>query len=82
MIVTIEQHVDFIFTCLDFLKTSGFTTIEAEAELKLLGLRSAIALQGKPFSNVQLMVPRRQRPGKTENIHALCRRLPALSDHL
>ena len=47
MIVTIEQHVDFIFTCLDFLKSSGFTTIEAEAEAEASWVAQCNSIAGE-----------------------------------
>ena len=47
MIVTIEQHVDFIFTCLDFLKLSGFTTIEAEAEAEAAWVAQCNSIAGE-----------------------------------
>ena len=70
MIVTIEQHVDFIFNCLDFLRTSGFTTIEAEADAEAAWVAQCNSIAGKPFSNLQLMVP---APTSRENreIHAV-----------
>ena len=47
MIVTIEQHVDFIFNCLDFLTTSGFTTIEAEADAEAAWVAQCNSIAGE-----------------------------------
>ena len=82
MIVTIEQHVDFIFTCLDFLKSSGFTTIEAEAEAEAAWVAQCNSIAGKPF--FQRATHGTSAPTSLENrgYSCLCRRLPALSEYL
>ena len=44
MIVTIEQHVNFIFDCLDYLKSNGLSSVEAEADAEAMWVQQGNAI--------------------------------------
>ena len=74
MIVSIQQHVEWIGDCIAYLRDHGHQTIEAEeqAQDELGGLRERRRrLHALP--HLQLLVPRRQRAREDPGVHAPAR---------
>ena len=83
MIVSIEQHVDWIADCLAHLRDHGLGTIEAEpdAEDDWVAHVNEVA-HTHALSAGQLLVHGRQHPGQAAGLHALYRRRRSLSPDL
>ena len=81
MIVSIEQHVDWITDCLAYMRDQGLDTMEAaiDAEDKWVAHVNEVAYTTL-YPHGQFLVHGRQRPRQAADLHALYRRrrpLPA-----
>ena len=76
MVVSIEQHVDWIADCIDaHARPTALARIEATAEAQDAWV--AHVERGRErhaLPRVQLLVPRRQHPGQAARVHAVRRR--------
>ncbi len=79
MLPSIEQHVDWIAGCLDYMRAEGATLIEADGRGRGSLGRPCRPGGGRdaPFL-LQLLVCRRQHPRQAARFHAVYRRLPGL----
>ena len=81
MIVSIEQHVDWIADCIGYMRERDLDAIEAEQGRRgQLGRACQRGRQQHALSAGQLLVHGRQHPGQAADLHALYRRrrrLPA-----
>ena len=75
MVVSIEQHVDWITDCIAHLRELGLDRIEAEPRPRSSGWSTWRTSLRAPFTPRPLVVRRRQHPRQTAGVHALCRRL-------
>ncbi len=75
MVVSIEQHVDWITDCIDHLRAEGLRRIEAEpeAEEEWVDLVAAVA-EFTLFPRANSWYSGRQRQGQAAGVHALHRR--------
>ena len=83
MIVSIEQHVDWIADCIGYMRDRGLDAMEAEQGRR--GQLGRACQRGRPrhaLSAGQFLVHGRQHPGQAADLHALYRRRRRLSPDL
>ena len=79
MLPSIEQHVEWIAECIEYMRSRGATLIEPSRDGRgSLGRPCRRGGRRHAALDLQLVVCRRQHPRQAARVHALYRRLPGL----
>ena len=86
VVVSIEQHVEWIGDHLEYLRKHDLTTTEADSEAQEQWVAHVNEIAG-PHADDEggVVVPRRERSRQAAGLHALCRRgrqLPQICDEV